>query len=118
MLDGERAQAYQGTLEVQGSWRQGEREHARKLAREALERWPEYFGSLEQFTQEQLVFRIDAARGERKWSDEEIHISYEEEQRVQTFLLARYEPQMIAGVATLFAGPHLVRDALARDIPA
>lgn len=118
MLDeAERAQAYNDTIAVQSEWMQGQREHARRLARECVERWPGYFAHLEQFTQEQLVFRIDACRGDRKWSDEQVHISHEEEMLTQAFLLARYEPQHIAGIATLFPGLHVIQDALARAIP-
>jgi len=116
--DAGRAQAYEGTLEVQAVWASGEREHARRLAREAVERWPDYFASLEKYTQEQLVWRIDACRGDRMWSNGEQIVSYQEEQKINCFLLARYEPQHIAGVGVVFGGAGMLAEALARNVPA
>lgn len=115
--DAERAEAHADTIVVRGYWESGERASAIQMARETVDRWPGYFESLEQFTQEQLVWRIDAARGDRDWSDGEKHISLAEELRVQAFLHARYEPQTIAGIGNMFGSMRMIQDALAREIP-
>lgn len=93
-------------------------------------KYPDAFAQFVGMTRENLVKAIDAARGERPWSDQIVQKFPEREPLISCWIMGQFEPQQITGTSVLGSGgskgrgkggvlsPSMLRamaDALDRD---